>query len=326
MEQRHFGRTGLHVSALGFGCGAVGGLMTKGEPADQQRAIAHAIDAGITYFDTAAMYGNGTSEENLGRVLRELNAWGKVAVGTKLRLRAEDLPDIRGAVRRSVEASLARLNHERVDLIQLHNRLGPQTSADGDGLGPDAFEAAIAAMRELELEGKVGHVGITGLGDTASVRHAIDTNKVDSVQSYYNAINPSAGFGGAHGGSQDFGGLIDLAEGRAMGVIAIRVMAAGAMAGDRPRPPLAGGAGPAIGGSEFAGDVRRAESLEALAKELDLENALELSLRFVLANNGVSTALVGYSDFGQLTDALRWAERGPLSPDAVDRVVANARH
>ena len=55
MEQRHFGRTGLHVSALGFGCGAVGGLMTKGDPADQKRAVAHAIENGITYFDTAAM-------------------------------------------------------------------------------------------------------------------------------------------------------------------------------------------------------------------------------------------------------------------------------
>jgi aryl-alcohol dehydrogenase-like predicted oxidoreductase len=289
MEQRHFGRTGLHVSALGFGCGAVGGLMTKGDPADQKRAVAHAIENGITYFDTAAMYGNGTSEQNLGRVLHELNAWGKVAVGTKLRLRSDDLQDIDGAVRRSVEASLARLNHERVDLIQLHNRLGPRTSPDGDTLGPDAFEAAVAAMRALELEGKVGHVGITGLGETASVRHAIDGNK-------------------------------------AIGVIAIRVMAAGAMAGNRPRPPLAGGGGDTIGGSEFSGDIKRAESLNALAKELDCENALELSLRFVMANNGVSTALVGYSDFGQLTDALRWAERGPLSPDAADRVVANARH
>jgi aryl-alcohol dehydrogenase-like predicted oxidoreductase len=326
MEQRHFGKTGLQVSALGFGCGAVGGLMTKGEPADQLRAVGQAIDSGITYFDTAAMYGNGTSEQNLGRVLRELGAWGKVAVGTKLRLSGPDLGDIAEAVRRSVDASLARLHHENVDLIQLHNRLGAQTSPDGDMLGPQEFEAAIAAMRELELEGKVGHVGITGLGETAAVRHAIDGNKVDSVQSYYNAINPSAGFGGAHGGSQDFGGLIDLAEGRALGVIAIRVMAAGAMAGESPRPPLAGGAGPAIGGSEFQGDVRRAERLESMAKELGLESALELSLRFVLANNGVSTALVGYSDFGQLESALRWAERGPLDLDAVDMVVANARH
>ena len=234
MEQRHFGRTGLHVSALGFGCGAVGGLMTKGDPADQQRAVAHAIENGITYFDTAAMYGNGTSEENLGRVLRELNAWGKVAVGTKLRLRGDDLT---GHLRRGTalrRSQPGRLNHERVDLIQLHNRLGAHTSPDGDTLGPDAFEATVAAMRALEIEGKVGHVGMTGLGETASMRHAIDGNKIDSVQSYYNAINPSAGFGGAHGGSQDFGGLIDLAEGRAMGVIAIRVMAAGAMAGDRP--------------------------------------------------------------------------------------------
>ena len=72
--------------------------------------------------------------------------------------------------------------------------------------------------------------------------------------------------------------------------------------------------------------IAAADKLLPLAKELGCESALELSLRFVMANNGVSTALVGYSDFGQLTDALRWAERGPLAPDAADRVVANARH
>src|SRR5947208_72913 len=86
---------------------------------DAALAPANAIDNGIPYFDTASMYGNGASEQNLGRVLRELNAWGKVAVGTKLRLRGDDLKDVAGAVRRSVEASLSRLNHESVDLIQL---------------------------------------------------------------------------------------------------------------------------------------------------------------------------------------------------------------
>ena len=70
MERRKLGRTGLDVSLLGFGCGAVGGLMTKGAAADQERAIARAVELGINYFDTAQMYGDGESEKNLGRVLK----------------------------------------------------------------------------------------------------------------------------------------------------------------------------------------------------------------------------------------------------------------
>src|SRR5215468_8935075 len=70
MQKRRLGRTGLDVSVLGYGAGAVGGLFTKGAAADQERAIARAIDAGINYFDTAALYGNGESEKNLGRVLK----------------------------------------------------------------------------------------------------------------------------------------------------------------------------------------------------------------------------------------------------------------
>ena len=59
MEMRVFGRTGMQLSVLGFGCGAVGGLMVRGNPLDQERTIARAIDAGVNYFDTAVQYGNG---------------------------------------------------------------------------------------------------------------------------------------------------------------------------------------------------------------------------------------------------------------------------
>ena len=62
MEQATFGRTGLKVSRLTFGCGAVGGLMTKGDAADQDHAVAWARDNGINFFDTAASYGDGASE------------------------------------------------------------------------------------------------------------------------------------------------------------------------------------------------------------------------------------------------------------------------
>jgi len=66
MERRLFGRTGLHFGVLGFGCGAVGGLMVRGSAADQERAVARAIAAGVNYFDTAPDYGSGESESNLG--------------------------------------------------------------------------------------------------------------------------------------------------------------------------------------------------------------------------------------------------------------------
>jgi len=63
MEMRVFGRTGMRLSVLGFGCGAVGGLMVRGDSRDQERTIARAIDAGVNYFDTAVQYGDGEFRE-----------------------------------------------------------------------------------------------------------------------------------------------------------------------------------------------------------------------------------------------------------------------
>ena len=85
MEMRMFGRTGLELSVLGFGCGAVGGLMVRGDPVDQERTIARAIAAGVNYFDTAAQYGDGELEKNLGRILQKLKP-PRTVVGTKVRL------------------------------------------------------------------------------------------------------------------------------------------------------------------------------------------------------------------------------------------------
>src|ERR1700680_1091981 len=121
MEQRPLGATGLTVSALGFGCGAVGGLMVGGDPTEQRQAVSRALDAGITFFDTAASYGDGLSETHLGEVMRDLGAWSRVVVGTKFRLRPEDLAHPSAAVRASVEPSLKRLGRDTVDVLHLHN-------------------------------------------------------------------------------------------------------------------------------------------------------------------------------------------------------------
>src|SRR6266487_2557129 len=133
MEHRPLGSTGLTVSALGFGCGAVGGLMVRGDRDEQRRAVSRALDAGITYFDTAAQYGDGASEENLGRVMRELGAWLRVVVGTKVRLRPDQVRSVGSAIRQSLEESLERLGRSDVDAFHLHNPIG-LTRAEGGQL------------------------------------------------------------------------------------------------------------------------------------------------------------------------------------------------
>src|SRR5689334_18439412 len=119
MDYRTLGRTGLRLGVLGFGCGNVGGLLVRGTPAEQERAVARALELGINYFDTAPLYGDGQSETHLGRVIRTLKP--RLYVGTKFRL--PDLPaaELPGAMIRSLDESLRRLGLERVDLLQCHN-------------------------------------------------------------------------------------------------------------------------------------------------------------------------------------------------------------
>ena len=80
-----------------------------------------------------------------------------------------------------------------------------------------------------------------------------------------------------------------------------------------------------VSGGEFEADVRRAQGLQDLARAYGLESTVELSVRFVISKPEVSVALIGFSDLGQLEDALRWVERGPLPEAAVQQVVTSAR-
>src|SRR5688500_5404178 len=112
MELRPIGATGVQVSALGFGGGAFAGLLVRGDQDDQLQAVQRAIEGGMTYFDTAAQYGDGTSEESLGRALAAIGATNDVVIGTKVRLEAGDLDDPGPAIRASLIESLKRLRRE----------------------------------------------------------------------------------------------------------------------------------------------------------------------------------------------------------------------
>src|SRR5687768_7171191 len=96
MEYRTLGRTGLRVSALAFGAGPVSGLMTGDDSAAQLAVVRRAVEAGVIWFDTAAGYGQGRSETNLGRTLRDVGA--TVHIATKVRLGPDQFGDVRGHV------------------------------------------------------------------------------------------------------------------------------------------------------------------------------------------------------------------------------------
>ena len=319
MDYRPLGSTGLNVSEIGFGCGNVGGLMIRGEHSDQVKAVARAMELGINYFDTAPSYGDGQSETNLGRVLKELSV--NVYVGTKFRVSTHEAGRIKGNVITSVEESLTRLQREQVDLIQMHNHV--ESMAEGSSVAPEeALGEVVDALRELRYQGKVRFWGMTALGETEALHRVIDSGTLNTVQSVYNLVNPSAGVAVPSGFDMpDYGNLIERASVNGVGVLVIRVLAAGALTGEAVRHPVAVPAVAPIGsGREYGQDQARADGFRFLQHEGYAGNLVEASLRFALGNAGVSSVLVGYSSLEHLEQAVEFAERGPLPPEATARL------
>lgn len=320
MEYRELGRTGLTVSALGFGCGAVGGLLVKGDPDEMLRVVERAIEAGITYFDTARSYGDGRSEANLGRVLEELDA--DVLVGTKVDLRTEELDDVEGSIIASVEGSLKRLRRDRVDLIQLHNRVAHRRQPERGWLDLDDVRAALAAFGKLRQQGKVRHYGVNGLGDTRALHDLVRMGQAETIQCPFNLLNPSAGVMLPAGYPfQDYDLLIDRAVEEGMGVLAIRVLAGGALAGDLARHPNAAEqVGPIATSDTYVQDVALARRFGVLVDEGYAGSLVEAAIRFAIGQAGISTVLVGISNMEQLEQALAYVERGPLPQAALEKL------
>lgn len=321
MQYRPLGSTGLNVSEIGFGCGNVGGLMIRGDHRQQVEAVARAMELGINYFDTAPSYGDGQSETNLGRVLKELSA--DVYVGTKFRVTTHEPGHIKGNVIASVEESLSRLQREQVDLMQMHNHVARPSTSSGAGDGSVSPEEALGevvdALRELRDQGKVRFFGITAVGETAALHRVIDSGSLNTVQAVYNLVNPSAGTEVPPGFDMpDYGNLVGRASDNGMGVLVIRVLAAGALSGEPQRHPVAVPTVAPIGsGRDYAQDQDRAEDFQFLQREGYVESLVEASLRFALSNPGVSSVLVGYSSMDHLEQAVSCAGKGSLPAEAL---------
>jgi aryl-alcohol dehydrogenase-like predicted oxidoreductase len=312
----------MQLSVLGFGCGAVGGLMVRGDPADQERTIARALAAGVNYFDTAVQYGDGESEKNLGRVLQKLKP-ANVAVGTKVRLPPGDVGRMAEAITQSLEASLKRLRLDRVDIFHLHNSItatggGPALSV-GQVLGE-----VVPAFDKLRQQGKTRFLGLTAVGDTAALQQAIDSRAFDSAQVAYNMLNPSAAEAlPANYPAQDYGRLFDHTKAAGTGVVGIRVLAGGALSGSAERHPIASPPPEPIGSAmNYNADLDRARRLMPLITEGFAASLSEAATRFALSHPAMGTILVGMATPQQFEDALAAVQKGPLPQPALDRLSA----
>jgi L-glyceraldehyde 3-phosphate reductase len=328
MQYRSMGATGLQVSEIAFGCGGTAGLMVRGSFEDQLRAVARAIELGINYFDESPDYGDGVSEENLGRVIRELGV--RPIIDSKVEVRNENLDDIAGHVERSVDESLKRLGVDWVDIVQIHN--GPVASKPDlqgraynilwieDYLRPNG---ALEGLRRVLRAGKTRYIGFICRGNDARyVRELIDTGEFHMINLVYNLLNPSAGGQPVPGlrPDADFGGVIDYAEAHGVGVAVYNPLAGGMLTDNT----LRGGDPHPLSGARrreseaYQANVRRAKSLEFLRSPG--RTMAQAAKRFILDHPGVTTVLGGFSGIEHLEEAVPASGAPSLTTEEMARV------
>ncbi|MBM4261375.1 MAG: aldo/keto reductase [Deltaproteobacteria bacterium] len=321
MNYREIGKTGIKISEIGFGCGNNAVLMVKAPYEEQVKVVRRAVAAGINFFDTAFAYGLGKSEENLGRVLKDVGV--NPVISTKIRLEADCVGDVKAATIRAVEAGLERLGRERVDFVQLHTRVTKQRGlgkrfslAPMDVLGRGGVIDGLKAMRD---RGKVGFFGFSGLGETKALHELVDSGEFHGFQCYYNLLNPSAGHGvPANFTAQDYTLILDRAAAKGMGAFAIRILAAGALTSD----PSAGGGSspePLSPGSDYPLELQRTEKVKA-ALGVAGKELTQAAIRFGLMNAKMSSVLVGFSNPTHVDEAVACPDTPALSAEQMAKM------
>lgn len=293
MRYRQLGRSGLTVSVVGLGCNNFGGSSTEIAGAnaaygqmdlEATRAVVDAaFDAGITFFDTADLYGNGGSETFLGRIFKERRH--DVVIATKWGAGLEGRPDIawgsRRYIRQACEASLKRIGSDYIDLYQMHWP-DPKTP----------IEETIAALDELVREGKVrytGHSHFAGwqIADADWLARTRGCQRFVSAQDHYSLLARDAETA-----------LLPACERFGVGLLAYFPLANGWLTGkyrrDRPAPEGTRMAGRAI-------DDRTYDVIEALAAfaEARGRTMVDIAIGALLHQPAVSCVIAGASKAAQ---------------------------
>ncbi len=315
MNYRAFGATGLSISELVLGGGAVGGLLIDKDDDTRLATVKCALSAGINWIDTAPSYGQGRSEEALGWILKEVDQ--KPYISTKVNVDTRDMFDVAGQIERSLTESLQRLDSDKVTLLQLHNRIGQQTEGRTIGLG-DVLKpyGVLDAMEALRDAGLTDHIGITALGDVTALTKVIKSNRIASAQVYYNLLNPSAGRSmPANWPHYNFTGIIDTCIEHQVAPMNIRVFSAGIIATDERH----GREQPLTPGDTVESETHKAQAMFQSINE-DYGTRAQTALRFALAQNRLSCVVIGLAEPEYLDEALAAAELGPLPQDGLNAV------
>ncbi len=289
MRKRRLGTFGPEISTVGFGAWAIGGPWRFGwgnvDDGDSVAAVRRAIELGVNWVDTAAVYGLGHSEEVVRRALEPYRPGEDVYVFTKCGRRWEGRPDgviendLRPAsIREECEASLRRLGLERIDLYQAH---WP------DWTTGTSIEDSWGTMAELVDEGKVRWIGVSNF-DEQLLERCEAVRHVDSVQPTLSLLVR---------GSR--AAVIPWAAGHGAGVICYSPMASGLLTGTFDHARLAGlgdhdwrRLSPAFQEPEVSRSLSLVDRLRALADELATTPSA-LVVAWVLAQPGVTGAIVG---------------------------------
>ena len=310
MRTRRLGKSGLEVSEVGFGAWAIGGAWGETDDAESLEAMHAAVDAGVTFFDTADVYGDGRSERLIGRLLRERDE--RLVVATKF-LRAEPL-DVSiltyEKLRGWLEGSRERLGVETVDLVQLHC---PPWDAY---YTPSVFEAC----DRLVGDGLVNAYGVS-VEKVEEALKAIEYPGVASVQIIFNVFRqrPAELF-------------FEQARRRDVGVIARVPLASGLLtgklnadstfeAGDHRNFNRHGeefDVGETFSGVDLGTGLEAVEELRRLVPEG--ATLAQLALRWILDFPDVSSVIPGAKTPAQARDNARSSELPPLSDDALAAV------
>ena len=313
MEYTTLGRTGLSVSRVGFGGGGIGQVWGATTRDEAVRAVHRALDLGINFFDVAPAYGDGKAEEALGLALEGRTE--DVIIATKVRLAADDMNDVTGAVQRSMETSLRLLKRDSVDVLHVHNRFTenrgdvPNSLSADDVLGP-----VLDAYRAVRQSGKTRFIGLSAMDHhVPTLDRIMDSGHWDTMLAYYNLLNwtaqepPPAGVD-----LFDNGQNIQLAKKHDMGVIGIRSHAAGALSAavDRPIP---------AGNDLLRMDVASAARLDFLL-DGPIETLSQAAMVFCLMNRDIHTTVPGVKNQAEAEEIARCIDLGPIPPAHMTRL------
>ena len=313
MQYSTLGRTGLRVSRAGFGGGGIGQVWGATTEADAIRSVHRALELGITFFDVAPSYGDGKAEEALGKALEGRTE--DVVVATKVRLRADEMDDVSGAVRRSVDASLSRLRRDSVDVLHVHNRFTEYRGEARDSItGDDVLGPVLEAYKEMQQAGKTRYIGLSAMDHhVPAMLRILESGEYDTVLAYYNLLNLTAQEPKPSGADVfDNGQIIPLAKSLGMGVIGIRSHAAGALTPALDRPPTPGDA-------LMQADLRKAAMLDFLL-DGPIETLSQAAMVFSLMNQDIDSTVPGVKNAAEAEEIARCVDLPPIPEGHLVRV------